>query len=63
MCVYEKLEALFLKLHEDWNDSYSSILILYKTPKLRFSHYVSEDNGRKVARAELLESVLNLTNG
>ena len=48
-CEYEKLEALFLKLHEDWNDSYSNVQVLYKTPELRFSRSVSKGGG-KVAR-------------
>ena len=30
---YEKLEAWFLKLLEDWNDSYSHVHVLYKTPE------------------------------
>ena len=46
---YEKLEALCLKLHEDYNDSYSNAHVLYKTPKLRFSRSVSKDDGGKVA--------------
>ena len=29
--IVEKLEALFLKLHEDSNDSYSNVHVLYKT--------------------------------
>ena len=37
MCEYEKLEALFLKLNENWNGSYSNVHVLYKTPELRFS--------------------------
>ena len=48
-CEYEKLEALFLKLHEDGNDSYSNVHVLYKTPELRFSRSVSKDDGGKVA--------------
>ena len=47
---YEKLEALFLKLYEDWNDSYSNVHVFYKTPELRFSRSVSKDGGWKVAR-------------
>ena len=39
---YEKLESLFLKLHEDWNDSYSNVHVLYKAPQLRFSCSVSK---------------------
>ena len=50
VCGYEKSEALFLKLHEDWNDAYSIVHVLYKTPELRFSHSVSKDDGGKVAR-------------
>ena len=50
MFEYENLEALFLKLHEDWNDFYSNVHVLYKTLELRFSCSVSEDDGRKVAR-------------
>ena len=49
VCEYEKLEALFLKLHEYWNDSYSNVHILYKTPELRLSRSVSKDDGGKVA--------------
>ena len=60
---HEKLEALFLKLHEDWNDLYSNVHVLHKTPKLRFSRSVSKDDGRKVARwlhsnAKWLHSVI-----
>ena len=51
MCeLYEKLEVLFLKLLKDGNDSYSNVRVLYKTPELRFSRFVSEDDGGKVAR-------------
>ena len=50
VCEYENLEVLFLKLHEDWNESYSNIHVLNKTPELRFSHSVSKDDGGKVAR-------------
>ena len=50
MCEYEKFEALFLKLHEDRNDSSSNVHVLYKTPELRFSRSVSKDDGGKVAR-------------
>ena len=35
VCEYEKLEALFLKLYEDWNE-------IYKTQELRFTHSVSK---------------------
>ena len=31
VCEYEKLEALFLKLHEDLNDSFSNVHVPYKT--------------------------------
>ena len=50
VCEYENLEALLLKLHEDWNDFYSNVHVLYKTRELRFSRSVSTDDGRKVAR-------------
>ena len=50
VCEYEKLEALFLKLHEDWTDSYLNVHVLYKTPELRFSRSVSKYDGGKVAR-------------
>ena len=46
VCEYEKLEALFLKLHQDGNDSYSDVHILYKTPELTFSRSVSKDDSR-----------------
>ena len=49
-CEYENLEALFSKLHEDWNDLYSNVRVLYKTRELRFSRSVSKDDGGKVAR-------------
>ena len=49
-CEYENLEALFSKLHEDWNDLYSNFHVLYKTRELRFSRSVSKDDGGKVAR-------------
>ena len=47
---YEKLYALFLKLHEYRNDSYSNVHVLDKTRELRFSRSVSKDDGGKVAR-------------
>ena len=50
MCEYENLEDLFSKLHEDGNDLYSNIHVLYKTQELRFSRSVSRDDGGKVAR-------------
>ena len=50
MCEYENLEALFLKLHEDRNDLYSNVYVLYKTRELRFSRSVSKDDGGKVTR-------------
>ena len=50
MCEYKNLEALFLKMHEDLNDFYSNVHVLYKTRELRFSRSVSKDNSRKVAR-------------
>ena len=50
VCEYENLEALFLKLQEDCNDSYSNVHVLYKTRELRFSRSVSKDDGGKVAR-------------
>ena len=50
VCEYENLEALFSKLHEDWNDLYSNVHVLYKTQELRFSRSVSIDDGGKVAR-------------
>ena len=50
VCEYENLEALLLKLHEDWNYFYSNVHVLYKTRELRFSRSVSTDDDRKVAR-------------
>ena len=47
MCEREKLEALFLKLYENLNDSYPNVL--YKTPEWSFSRSGFEDDGRKVA--------------
>ena len=40
MCEYEKLKALFLKLHHEF----------CKTQELRFSRSVSKDDGGKVGR-------------
>ena len=34
--VYENLEALLLKLHEDGNDLYSNVHVLHKTRELRY---------------------------
>ena len=48
MCEDEKLKALFLKLHQDGNDSYSNVHEFYKTQELRFSRSVSKDDGGKV---------------
>ena len=48
--VYENLEALLLKLHEDGNDLYSNVHVLHKTRELRFSRSFSKDDGGKVAR-------------
>ena len=48
VCQYENLEALFLELHEGWNDLYSNVHVLYKTWDLRFSRSVSKDDGGKV---------------
>ena len=53
MCEYENSEALFLKLHEYLNDLYSNVHVLYKTRELRFSRFVSKDDGGKVARCLL----------
>ena len=50
VCEYENLEALFLKLHENRNDLYSYVYVLYKTRELRFSRSVSKDDGGKVTR-------------
>ena len=50
MCEYEKLKALFLKLHQDWNYPYSNVHKFYKTQELRFSRSVSKYDGGKVGR-------------
>ena len=55
VCEYEKLEALFLKRHEDSNDCrYPNGHVLDKTPELRFfigfARSVSKDDGGKVTR-------------
>ena len=47
---YEKLEALFLKQQENWNDSCANVHVLYKTQEMRFSHSVSKDDEWKVVR-------------
>ena len=50
VCECEKLEALFLKQHEDWNDSSSNVHVLYKTREFTFSRSVSKDDGGKAVR-------------
>ena len=41
---------VYIELHKDWNDSYSNVHVLYKTPELRFLRSLSKDDGGKVAR-------------
>ena len=51
MFEYEKLEALFLKLHELMKiEMIRTLYVLCKTRELRFSRSVSKDDGGKVAR-------------
>ena len=44
VCEQYKLETIILKQHEDRNDFYFVVHVLWKTTKLSFSRSVSKDN-------------------